>query len=138
MSPSPSCRRGVTWEVTPQGGLSAIAAATQPQQQHQVSAGIGGRRTGTTALPPSPGPPPPAKAMLSLPPVQKLLRQLPPGPAGWPKTLAGGDAAEEVTSPVLATEAGQPSCYSALRADELRPLANPKPVEATSTGPPPR
>uniref|UniRef100_A0A8C8BK64 AP-3 complex subunit beta n=1 Tax=Otus sunia TaxID=257818 RepID=A0A8C8BK64_9STRI len=72
--------------------------------------------------------------MLSLPPVQKLLRQLPAGPAGRPKKTAGGDTAEEVTSPVLATEAGQPACYSALRADELRPLANPKPTVATGPG----
>jgi len=76
--------------------------------------------------------------MLSLPPVQKLLRQLPAGPAGQPKPPLGGDTAKEVTSPVLATEAGQPACYSALRADELRPLASPKPMVATSTGPPPR
>uniref|UniRef100_A0A663M703 AP-3 complex subunit beta n=1 Tax=Athene cunicularia TaxID=194338 RepID=A0A663M703_ATHCN len=38
--------------------------------------------------------------MLSLLPVQKLLRQLPAGPAGRPKKTAGGDTAEEVTSPV--------------------------------------
>ncbi|XP_075620274.1 AP-3 complex subunit beta-2 isoform X2 [Balearica regulorum gibbericeps] len=73
--------------------------------------------------------------MLSLPPVQKLLRQLPAGSAGQPKPPVGGDTAEEVTSPVLATEARQPACYSALRADELRPLAGPEPVVATSTGP---
>ncbi|KAM6058279.1 AP-3 complex subunit beta-2 isoform 2-T2 [Chlamydotis macqueenii] len=76
--------------------------------------------------------------MLSLPPMQKLLRQLPAGPAGRPKTPPDSDTAEEVTSPVLATEAGQPACYSALRADELRPLAGPEPVVATGTGPPPR
>ncbi|XP_026712187.1 AP-3 complex subunit beta-2 [Athene cunicularia] len=76
--------------------------------------------------------------MLSLLPVQKLLRQLPAGPAGRPKKTAGGDTAEEVTSPVLATEAGQPTCYSALRAEELRPLATTKPMVATGTGPPPR
>uniref|UniRef100_A0A672UKS1 AP-3 complex subunit beta n=1 Tax=Strigops habroptila TaxID=2489341 RepID=A0A672UKS1_STRHB len=70
--------------------------------------------------------------MLSLPPVQKLLRQLPAGPA---KPPVGGDTAEEVTSPVLATEAGQPACYSALQVDELRLLAGPKPAVATSTGP---
>uniref|UniRef100_A0A663M6T7 AP-3 complex subunit beta n=1 Tax=Athene cunicularia TaxID=194338 RepID=A0A663M6T7_ATHCN len=75
--------------------------------------------------------------MLSLLPVQKLLRQLPAGPAGRPKKTAGGDTAEEVTSPVLATEAGQPTCYSALRAEELRPLATTKPMVATGTGPPP-
>uniref|UniRef100_A0A8C3TWM5 AP-3 complex subunit beta n=1 Tax=Catharus ustulatus TaxID=91951 RepID=A0A8C3TWM5_CATUS len=57
---------------------------------------------------------------MSLPPVQKLLRQLPVGPTGWPKPPEDGGVAEEVTSPVLATEAGQPTCYSALRADELR------------------
>uniref|UniRef100_A0A8C3TWL4 AP-3 complex subunit beta n=1 Tax=Catharus ustulatus TaxID=91951 RepID=A0A8C3TWL4_CATUS len=61
---------------------------------------------------------------MSLPPVQKLLRQLPVGPTGWPKPPEDGGVAEEVTSPVLATEAGQPTCYSALRADELRPLAD--------------
>uniref|UniRef100_A0A8C3TZI2 AP-3 complex subunit beta n=1 Tax=Catharus ustulatus TaxID=91951 RepID=A0A8C3TZI2_CATUS len=55
---------------------------------------------------------------MSLPPVQKLLRQLPVGPTGWPKPPEDGGVAEEVTSPVLATEAGQPTCYSALRADE--------------------
>ncbi|KAM4893021.1 AP-3 complex subunit beta-2 isoform 1-T1 [Sylvia borin] len=76
--------------------------------------------------------------MMSLPPVQKLLRQLPVGPAGRPKTPESGDVAEEVTSPVLATEAGQPTCYSALRADELRPLASTKPAVDTGTGPPPR
>lgn len=76
--------------------------------------------------------------MMSLPPVQKLLRQLPVGPAGWPKTPEGGDVAEEVTSPVLATEAGQSTCYSALRADELRPLASTEPAVDTGTGPPPR
>uniref|UniRef100_A0A663DU02 AP-3 complex subunit beta n=1 Tax=Aquila chrysaetos chrysaetos TaxID=223781 RepID=A0A663DU02_AQUCH len=59
--------------------------------------------------------------MLSLPPVQKLLQQLPGGPAGRPKTSVGGDAAEEVTSPVLATEAGQPACYSALH-DDLKEM----------------
>ncbi|KAM6409691.1 AP-3 complex subunit beta-2 isoform 1-T1 [Rhynochetos jubatus] len=74
--------------------------------------------------------------MLSLPPVQKLLQQLPVGPAGWPKPLAGGDTAEEATSPVLPTEAGQPACYSALRADELRPLAGPELAVVTGTGPP--
>lgn len=67
--------------------------------------------------------------MLSLPPVQKLLR---------PKSVAGSDVAEEVTSPVLATEAGPPTCYSALRADELRPLAAPKDEGAASTRQPPR
>lgn len=76
--------------------------------------------------------------MMSLPPVQKLLRQLPGGAAGWPKTPEGGDAAEEVTSPVLATEAGQPSCYSALRAEELRPLAGTEPAGDTGTGALPR
>uniref|UniRef100_A0A8C3TYF8 AP-3 complex subunit beta n=1 Tax=Catharus ustulatus TaxID=91951 RepID=A0A8C3TYF8_CATUS len=65
---------------------------------------------------------------MSLPPVQKLLRQLPVGPTGWPKPPEDGGVAEEVTSPVLATEAGQPTCYSALRADELRPLAGTKPA----------
>lgn len=74
--------------------------------------------------------------MLSLPPVQKLLQQLPAGPARRPKTPAGGDVAEEVTSPVLAAEAGQPACYSALRADELQPLASTEPAVATGTGPP--
>lgn len=115
-----------------------IAAATQPQLQHQVSAGRTRRRSRATALPLSSGPPPPAKAMLSLPPVQKLLQQLPAGPASRPKISVGGDVAEEVTSPVLATEAGQPACYSALRAEELRPLAGPEPAVATGTGPPPR
>ncbi|XP_027635878.2 AP-3 complex subunit beta-2 isoform X3 [Falco cherrug] len=76
--------------------------------------------------------------MLSLPPVQKLLRQLPAGTAGQPKPPVGGDTAEEVMSPVLATEAGQPTCYSALRADELRPLAGPEPTVATGTRPPSR
>lgn len=76
--------------------------------------------------------------MMSLPPVQKLLRQLPVGPTGWPKPPEDGGVAEEVTSPVLATEAGQPTCYSALRADELRPLAGTKPAVDTGTGPPPR
>ncbi|XP_030916893.1 AP-3 complex subunit beta-2 [Geospiza fortis] len=76
--------------------------------------------------------------MMSLPPVQKLLRQLPVGPAGWPKTPEGAGVAEEVTSPVLAPEAGQATCYSALRADELRPLAGTKPAGDTGTGPPPR
>lgn len=76
--------------------------------------------------------------MLSLPPVQKLLQQLPAGPARRPKSPSGSDTAEEVMSPVLATEARQPACYSALRADELRPLASPKPAVVTSTGPPPR
>ncbi|KAM7010294.1 AP-3 complex subunit beta-2 isoform 1-T1 [Passerculus sandwichensis] len=76
--------------------------------------------------------------MMSLPPVQKLLRQLPVGPAGWPKTPEGAGVAEEVTSPVLAPEAGQAACYSALRADELRPLAGTKPAGDTGTGPPPR
>ncbi|KAM9275634.1 AP-3 complex subunit beta-2 isoform 2-T2 [Morus bassanus] len=74
--------------------------------------------------------------MLSLLPVQKLLRQLPVGPARQPKPPVGGVMAEEVTSPVLATEAGQPTCYSALRADELRLLTGPEPMVATSTGPP--
>ncbi|KAF4804558.1 adaptor related protein complex 3 beta 2 subunit [Turdus rufiventris] len=68
----------------------------------------------------------------------KLLRQLPVGPTGWPKPPEDGGVAEEVTSPVLATEAGQPTCYSALRADELRPLAGTKPAVDTGTGPPPR
>lgn len=74
--------------------------------------------------------------MMSLPPVQKLLRQLPVGAAGWPKTPEGCDVAEEVTSPVLATEAGQPTCYSTLQADELRPLAGTQPAVDTHTGPP--
>ncbi|PKK16672.1 hypothetical protein A306_00000286 [Columba livia] len=72
--------------------------------------------------------------MLSLPPVQKLLQQLPVGPAGRPKAPLGADTAKEVTSPVLDSEAGQPACYSALRADELRPLAGPEPAMATDTG----
>lgn len=139
MSPGPSCRTGVTWDGQPRVASSTrkgivMVAATQPQQQHQVSSGGAGRRSGATALPLSPGPPPPAKGMLSLPPVQKLLQQLPAGPARWPRPPVGSDTAE-VTSPVLATKAGQPACYSALQADELRPLANPKPVVATSTGP---
>ncbi|XP_053933882.1 AP-3 complex subunit beta-2 isoform X3 [Cuculus canorus] len=71
--------------------------------------------------------------MLALPPVQKLLRQLPVGP----KPPVGGDVAEELTSPVLATEAGQPACYSALRADELQPLSGPEPTVTTGTGAPP-
>ncbi|XP_030352792.1 AP-3 complex subunit beta-2 isoform X3 [Strigops habroptila] len=108
------------------------AAASSPPTTRGFSGSARKRRSRATALPPSPGPPLLAKAMLSLPPVQKLLRQLPAGPA---KPPVGGDTAEEVTSPVLATEAGQPACYSALQVDELRLLAGPKPAVATSTGP---
>ncbi|XP_071669820.1 uncharacterized protein [Patagioenas fasciata] len=46
----------------------------------------------------------PAAALLSLPPLQKLLQQLPLGLAGRPKAPFNGDTAEKVTSPVLDSE----------------------------------
>lgn len=135
--PEPCYRTGVTWDVIPGGGLAHQEGRCNSLQPNTNStsgfSGSARRRSRATALPPSPGPPLLAKAMLSLPPVQKLLRQLPAGPT---KPPVGGDTAEEVTSPVLATEAGQPACYSALQADELQLLAGPKPAVATSTGPP--
>lgn len=121
-----NCGAGGTWDRETLWWPSWVDSATQPSPASGFR-----RRSGATALPLSllSPVPPLAAAMLSLPPVQKLLR---------PKTVAGGDTAKEVTSPVLATEAGPPTCYSALRADELRPLAVPKDEVATSTEQPPR
>uniref|UniRef100_A0A8B9S320 AP-3 complex subunit beta n=1 Tax=Apteryx owenii TaxID=8824 RepID=A0A8B9S320_APTOW len=60
-----------------------------------------------------------------MPPLQKLLQQLPASAGGLGKAPAGA-VAEEARSPVLPADGGQQVCYSALRADELRLLKCPK------------
>ncbi|XP_025924110.1 AP-3 complex subunit beta-2 isoform X2 [Apteryx rowi] len=71
--------------------------------------------------------------MLSMPPLQKLLQQLPASAGGLGKAPAG-TAAEEARSPVLPADGGQQVCYSALRADELRLLKCPKAEAAAESG----